>query len=58
MLLVIKQKFYQPFIHQRATLKLIIHSNTPKEIADLITAKWEIGMPGGVLITNPIPTGI
>ena len=29
--------------------------DTPKEIADLINAKWSIGMPGGVLITNPIP---
>lgn len=29
--------------------------DSPLEIALLINAKWEIGMPGGVLITNPIP---
>ena len=30
--------------------------DTPKEIADMINAKGELGLSGGVLITNPIPT--
>jgi pseudouridine-5'-phosphate glycosidase len=29
--------------------------DSPKEIADMLNAKWAIGLKGGVLITNPIP---
>ena len=29
--------------------------DTPKEIAMLLKTKWDLGLKGGVLITNPIP---
>ncbi len=29
--------------------------DSPLDIANLIKAKWQLDMPGGVLITNPIP---
>lgn len=44
------------FYTSKSNFKVNHTLNTPEEIANLIIAKWEIGMPGGVLITNPIPT--
>ena len=29
--------------------------DTPKEMADLLKAKWEMGLRGGVVIANPVP---
>ncbi len=29
--------------------------DTPQEIADLLHAKWNLGLSGGVVVTNPIP---
>lgn len=29
--------------------------DTPEEIASLMKTKWELGLDGGVLVTNPIP---
>ena len=29
--------------------------DTPKEIASLLKAKWELGLHGGVVVANPIP---
>ncbi len=29
--------------------------DTPKEIASLLKTKWDLGLKGGVLVTNPIP---
>lgn len=29
--------------------------DSPKEIADVIKTKWELGLKGGILIANPIP---
>lgn len=51
-----KTEVLPAFYTSKSNFKVNHTLNTPKEIADLITAKWEIGMPGGVLITNPIPT--
>ncbi len=44
------------FYTSKSDFKVNHRLNTPTEIANLIKAKWEMGMPGGVLITNPIPT--
>lgn len=51
-----KTEVLPAFYTSKSNFKVNHTLNTPKEIANLITAKWEIGMPGGVLITNPIPT--
>lgn len=44
------------FYTSKSDFKVNHRLDSPTEIANLIKAKWEIGMPGGVLITNPIPT--
>ena len=43
------------FYTSKSDFKVNHRLDTPEEIADLINAKWEIGMPGGVLVTNQIP---
>ena len=43
------------FYTSKSDFKVNHRLDTPEEIANLINAKWEIGMPGGVLVTNPIP---
>ncbi len=43
------------FYTSKSNFKVNHRLDSPKEIAELIKAKWEIGMLGGVLITNPIP---
>lgn len=43
------------FYTSKSDFKVNHRLDTPEEIADLINAKWEIGMPGGILVTNPIP---
>ena len=44
------------FYTSKSDFKVNHRLDTPTEIANLIKAKWELGMVGGVLITNPIPT--
>jgi pseudouridylate synthase len=29
--------------------------DTPEEVASLMQAKWRIGLPGGILVANPVP---
>lgn len=36
-------------------LELDYAMNSPKEIADTMKAKWELGLNGGIIIANPIP---
>ena len=44
------------FYTSKSDFKVNYRMDTPKEIADMINAKGELGLSGGVLITNPIPT--
>ena len=32
-------------------------AESPREIADIMDAKWSIGLPGGILVVNAIPDG-
>lgn len=50
-----KTDFLPAFYTSKSNFKVNHRLDTPLDIANLINAKWEIGMPGGVLITNPIP---
>lgn len=50
-----KTNILPAFYTSKSNFKVNHTLNTAKEIADLINAKWEIKMSGGVLITNPIP---
>ena len=29
--------------------------DTPQEVANLMTAKWSMGLKGGIVVANPIP---
>ena len=42
------------FYTRTSPYKVNYRIDTPKEIADMLKAKWEIGLKGGVLVTNPI----
>ena len=43
------------FYTSKSDFKVNHRLDTPYEIANLIKTKWDLGLPGGVLITNPIP---
>lgn len=42
------------FYTRTSPYKVNYRLDTPKEIADMLKAKWKIGLKGGVLVTNPI----
>ncbi|MCH9686178.1 MAG: pseudouridine-5'-phosphate glycosidase [Deltaproteobacteria bacterium] len=44
--------FYTPHSGCAAPMRL----DTPQEVAAMMDAQWSLGLRGGVLVTNPIPT--
>ncbi len=42
------------FYTRKSNCKVNYKLDTPEEIVNMLKAKWEIGLNGGVLITNPI----
>jgi pseudouridine-5'-phosphate glycosidase len=45
------------FYSQKSGFKVDYAMQNPKEIADLLKAKWQLGLKGGVVIANPVPKG-
>jgi pseudouridine-5'-phosphate glycosidase len=43
------------FYTRKSGFNLDYNMQTPKDIADLLKAKWNMGLKGGVVIANPIP---
>jgi|AntAceMinimDraft_18_1070375.scaffolds.fasta_scaffold02308_9 pseudouridine-5'-phosphate glycosidase len=43
------------FYSRESGIELEYRCDTPKEIADILKAKWSLGLDGGVFIANPIP---
>ncbi len=43
------------FYTRESGLKVDYRVDTPKEAAQILHAKWDTGLTGGVMITNPIP---
>jgi pseudouridylate synthase len=43
------------FYSRESGFDLEIQLDSPKEIADLMKAKWSLGIKGGMVIANPIP---
>lgn len=43
------------FYSRKSGFEVDYRMDTPKEIADAFTVKQELGMQGGMLVTNPIP---
>ncbi|VWL84899.1 pseudouridine-5'-phosphate glycosidase [Oceanivirga miroungae] len=50
-----KTKILPAFYTSTSNFELDYNMNSSKEIADLLKAKWELGLNGGVVIANPIP---
>ncbi len=48
-------EFLPAFYSRKSPIKLLCHSNSTQEIAQIINLKWSMGLQGGVLICNPIP---
>jgi len=43
------------FYTRKSGFKVDYNMQNPKNITDLLKAKWELGLEGGVIIANPIP---
>lgn len=43
------------FYTRKSGFKVDYKLDTPKEIAEMLKAKWDLGLKGGVVIANPIP---
>lgn len=50
-----KTKELPAFYTQKSGFNLDYLINTPKEFADILKVKWNLGLKGGVVIANPIP---
>ncbi len=44
------------FFSNKTGLNVTYQLDSPKEIAQLLLHKWNLGLKGGILIANPIPT--
>jgi pseudouridine-5'-phosphate glycosidase len=52
-----KTKEFPAFFTRESGFKVNYKLESPEEIADVIKTKWELGLKGGILITNPVPAG-
>ena len=43
------------FYTRKSGYKVDYQMNSPREIADLLRAKWDLNLQGGVVIANPVP---
>ncbi|MFN0120626.1 MAG: pseudouridine-5'-phosphate glycosidase [Blastocatellia bacterium] len=43
------------FYSRRSGIALDLRADTPADIAGIALAQWQAGMPGGVLVVNPVP---
>lgn len=44
------------FYTTKTGLGVDFRADTPAQVADLLQAKWDFGLNGGVLVTNPVPS--
>ena len=47
--------FFGAFYSRSSGIPVEMRMDTPQEIAGFLNAKWNLGLKGGVLISNPIP---
>lgn len=50
-----KTDTFPAFYTQESKLKVDYRLDSPKEVAEVLSHKWRMGLEGGVLIANPIP---
>jgi pseudouridine-5'-phosphate glycosidase len=46
---------FPAFYSRESGLNVSVRLDSPKEIAEFAKAHWDLGMKGGILVTNPIP---
>jgi pseudouridine-5'-phosphate glycosidase len=46
---------FPAFYSRESGLHVSVRLDSPKEISDFAQAHWNLGMKGGILVTNPIP---
>lgn len=47
---------FPSFYSRKSGFKSPLQLNSPKEIAELLKAKWDMGLNGSVMIANPVPS--
>ena len=50
-----KTKELPAFYTRKSGFELDYAVNSPKEFAEILKTKWDLGLKGGVIIANPIP---
>ncbi len=50
-----KTKKLPAFYTKSSSLEVDYQVDSPKDIANIMHTKWDLGLEGGILITNPIP---
>lgn len=50
-----KTKTLPAFYTRTSPYQVDVEMDTPEQIAEMLKTKWDLGLEGGVLITNPIP---
>jgi len=50
-----KTKKLPAFYTSESDYNVDLRVDEPKDIANILTTKWDLGLDGGVLITNPVP---
>ena len=43
------------FYTRSSGLKLVARADSPSEVAEIMKAKWSLGLTGSILVANPIP---
>ncbi len=51
------QDKFPAFFSRESGFPSPLRIDQPEAIADMLCVKWELGLPGGVLIANPVPEG-
>jgi len=46
---------FPAFYSRSSGLKVPMRADTPAEVAEIMRSKWELGLPGAVVVANPIP---
>jgi len=46
---------FPAFYSRRSGLQAPLRADTPREVAALMRAKWDLGLRGAVIVANPIP---
>jgi pseudouridine-5'-phosphate glycosidase len=46
---------FPAFYSRSSGLKVPMRADSPEDVADIMRSKWDLGLPGAVIVANPIP---